>query len=145
MKAKDLKAFLTGLDDEAEVDLDVDGEVRPIEKVRVTNAVRDVEPKRNEPLTWRIEPHGSRPANSTGMGSLFGCDVWYDPDMAEKAYNEWQENHAEPCQSKWSVREFPDGYIVHNNHPTAPIDTLVIKDAADALYDHIKRERGENA
>jgi hypothetical protein len=103
--------------------------------------IESLKPKRNEPLTWRLEPHGSRPVQGTRMGSLFGCEVWYDPDMVQKAYNEWQENHVEPKHVELKVHRGAEDYFIDHGDGF----TRLSPESANAIYEYIKRERGENA
>lgn len=122
----------------------------PTHYKQVKDFIEGLKPKRNEPLTWRVVPHGSRPSNSTFIGRLFDCDVWYDPDIVQKAWNEWRENHVEPYQPEVVVERIHDGYRIdagiftsHGGSPRS--EGSISEEAANALYDHIKRERGENA
>ena len=117
---------------------------------QVRDYIESLKPKRDEPLTWRLEPHGSRPVNGTRMGSLFGCEVWYDPDMVQRAYNEWQESHVEPWQPAVKVGRIHNGYrldagVFTSHGGSSRSEGSITKEAANALCDFMKRERGANA
>jgi len=114
---------------------------------KALDAIEGLKPKRDEPLTWRLEPHGSRPANGTRIGYLFGCEMWYDPDMAFKTYNEWRENYVEPSflfySHRWTV-EHGKGYKLHGDALCVGDDDKEVElteAAANALYEQMRREQ----
>jgi hypothetical protein len=115
--------------------------------VPVSAYVEGLKPKRDEPLTWRLEPHGSRPANGTFLGYLYGCEIWYDPDMVCRVHNEWRANHVEPSflfdSHRWTA-EHGKGYKLHGDALCVGDDDKEVElteAAANALYEQMRRER----